>query len=420
MNLIQVFVCYLKDDVVGRKLFIAHIFGQSIVFIGHSCSGIELPFIAQHGFAELGKGEIGVLGYGNEMGGYFEDTDHSGYAHIANGNIGVRGYGSWAGGLFEAVGYSGKAELARGRRGIEAEGSEMGGVFKDSDGTGSANVGIGDRGIEARGNEMGGYFEDANESGYAYVGWSNSGVRGWGNHSGAFFKDLDNSGKAFIGIGDRGIEASGDDAGGYFNETDSATEVLVAWYGYGVKAHGTNYDFYANGPGVNYGPFTGGHEVRLADTVKEALQPGLIVVVTGRAETRVEDAGSVSLSSTLPTVALASQANDQRVFGVVVAEQPLHEGHWYAAAAGERFAAVNALGEGRVWVTDVNGPVHAGDLVTTSRVPGYGQRQNDDIFHSYTLGKVIEDADWSNAATIVGPDGRFLRAALVAVVYTSG
>ena len=239
---------------------------------------------------------------------------------------------------------------------------------------------------------------------------------------GGYFEDLNGPGYAYLAYQEVGIAAYGSSTAGYFESTvDSNVRAYLANGGNkGVRARGTAYDFYADGPGVDYGPFTGGHEVRLADAIKDALQPGLIVVVTGRTENRLEDDGSVNLSSTLPTIALANRANDPRVFGVVVAEQPLHEGHWYPATAGERFATVNALGEGRVWVTDVNGPVRAGDLMTTSRVPGYGQRQNDDLFHSYTLGKVIEDVDWSNAATIVGPDGKLIRAALVAVVYTSG
>jgi len=376
------------------------------------------------GLAVRGDGSsIGVAGYGSEQGGYFADSDGTSFANIAVNDRGIGAVGTGMGGNFEDSDSSGRAHVAEGDRGIRAWGTQAGAYFWDFDGSGAAEIGIGDRGIEARGNEMGGYFEDANESGYAYVGWGNSGVRGYGNHSGGFFKDLDSSGRAFIGIGDRGIEALGDEVAGYFeSSSNSAVRVSLAkgTTNVGVTAAGLTYDFYADGPGVNYGSFTGGHEVRLADVIKRDLQPGLIVIVTGRAETRLADDGSVSLSSTLPTVDLAARANDSRVFGVVVAEQPLHEGHWYPATAGERFATVNALGEGRVWVTDVNGPVRAGDLVTTSRVPGYGQRQNDDLFHSYTLGKVTEDVDWSIAATIIGPDGKLIRAALVAVVYTSG
>jgi hypothetical protein len=296
----------------------------------------------------------------------------------------------------------------------------MGAFFKDLDDSGYSYVGSGDRGIEAHGDEMGGYFENLTASGYAHIAVGHVGIKAYGDWGGAEFTSTSGSGMAKVGWGDSGIQAEGSSEGAYFQETDTNANAFIASNNTGVKASGGLYDFYADGSGVNYGPFTGGHEVRISEKVETRFEPGMIVTVTGRAETRIQDDGRVNLSSTLPTVALASRPNDPRVFGVVVAEQPLHEGHWYPATAGERFATVNALGEGRVWVTDVNGPVRAGDLITTSRVPGYGQRQHDDLFHSYTLGKVIEDVDWSDAATIVGPDGKLVRAALVAVVYTSG
>ena len=71
----------------------------------------------------------------------------------------------------------------------------------------------------------------------------------------------------------------------------------------------------------------------------------------------------------------------------LVSEGPLVEDHWYNAQEGERFGVVNALAEGRVLVTNVNGQIEAGDYITTSSVPGYGQKQDDDLLHSYTLGK---------------------------------
>ena len=48
---------------------------------------------------------------------------------------------------------------------------------------------------------------------------------------------------------------------------------------------------------------------------------------------------------------------------------------------------VNGLGEGAVWVTNINGPIANGDLICSSIVPGYGRKQNDDLFHNYTVAK---------------------------------
>ncbi len=65
-----------------------------------------------------------------------------------------------------------------------------------------------------------------------------------------------------------------------------------------------------------------------------------------------------------------------------------------------------SLGEGRVLVTNINGEIEAGDYITTSEIPGYGMRQDDDLLHSYTLGKAIEDVDWSNVKETIKYNGK--------------
>ena len=188
----------------------------------------------------------------------------------------------------------------------------------------------------------------------------------------------------------------------------------------GVEGHGWSWAFYA--ADGDYGPFTGAHEVRLADGFPQDAEPGMIVSVTGETRTRQTDAGEISFSSTLPTVQLSNTPNDSTVFGVFILESPLGAEHWYAAEVqdGDRFGIVNALGEGRVWVTNVNGDIHAGDYVTTSPIAGHGQRQDDDLLHSYTLGKAIEEVDWSQVTSTIEFDGRTYKVYPLAVVYTSG
>ncbi len=189
---------------------------------------------------------------------------------------------------------------------------------------------------------------------------------------------------------------------------------------YGVLGNGTSYDFYATGGGTNYGPFTGAHEVKLADDFPADIKPGTIVSVTGQTQIRYDEDGEVSISSTLPTVKLSDVANDKAVFGVLVAGAALVEDHWYQATETARFATVNALGEGRVWVSNINGNIETGDYISTSTIPGYGQIQADDLLHSYTLGKAIETVDWDSITGTVEHNGRAFKVYLVAVVYTSG
>ena len=158
--------------------------------------------------------------------------------------------------------------------------------------------------------------------------------------------------------------------------------------------------------------------MKYAKDMPEGIVPGMIVSVTGKAETRKDKNGEISLSSTLPTVTISTRDRDKAVFGVIVSDGPLPEDHWYESEKGESFGVVNALGEGRVWVTDINGEIQAGDYITTSSVPGYGQMQDDDLLHSYTLGKAIETIDFDQVNTTISHDGKVHKAYLLAVVYT--
>jgi hypothetical protein len=190
----------------------------------------------------------------------------------------------------------------------------------------------------------------------------------------------------------------------------------------GVRGHGQTFDFYAAGPGTNYGPFTGAHEVEFSDDFPENFKSGMIVSVTGETEIRKTDEGKISFSTTLPTVQLSDTPDDSKVFGVLISECPLGKDHWYfnEVDKDDRFGIANALGEGRVWVTSINGDINAGDYITTSAIAGYGQRQNDDVLHSYTLGKAIENIDWSKVTETIEFNGKTYKAYPIAVVYTSG
>jgi len=190
----------------------------------------------------------------------------------------------------------------------------------------------------------------------------------------------------------------------------------------GVYGSGKTFDFYAGGAGTNYGPFTGAHEVKLSDSFSENIIPGMIVSVTGETHIRKTDEGRISFSSTLPTVQLSNVPNDNKVLGVIIAESSLDKGHWYVNESDEndRFGIVNALGDGRVLVTNINGDVEAGDYITTSTIGGYGQKQDDDLLHSYTLGKAIETVDWATVTEIIEHSGHMYKAYPIGVVYTSG
>jgi hypothetical protein len=221
-------------------------------------------------------------------------------------------------------------------------------------------------------------------------------------------------------IGDKDCGVHGEHSSG--NHGTLGTDRLgVSGHGsfIGVKGTGGTYGVYASGV-TGYGPFTGAHEVRLSNNFPEHINPGMIVSVTGDTMVRKRKDSTVSISSTLPTVALSNSAKDKKVFGVLVSESPLPEDHWYKGIEGERFGIVNALGEGRVWVSNINGDIQAGDYITTSNIASYGQMQDDDLLHSYTLGKAIENIDWDSVEETIEHNSEIFKVYLMAVVYTSG
>ena len=48
-----------------------------------------------------------------------------------------------------------------------------------------------------------------------------------------------------------------------------------------------------------------------------------------------------------------------------------------------------------MWVVNTAGALESGDYITTSNVAGYGQRQDDDILHNYTVAKITMDCDFN-------------------------
>ncbi len=204
-----------------------------------------------------------------------------------------------------------------------------------------------------------------------------------------------------------------------YNESNTAT-YSRSESGIGVRGVGTTYDFYAAGSGTNYGPFTGAHEVILPPDFPSDFKPGMLVSVTGENKLRKDEKQNPSISSTMATVKLSDTPNDPKAFGAIVFVDDTIECDWYTPKPGERIAAVNALGEGRMWVCDINGEINAGDLITSSSVPGYGMLQSDDIVHSYTVAKCVEDASSCEIKENIIFDGKTYKAYLIAVVYMGG
>jgi hypothetical protein len=184
----------------------------------------------------------------------------------------------------------------------------------------------------------------------------------------------------------------------------------------GLIGAANGFDFYADGGGTNYGPFTGTHDAltELADT----FTIGDIVI-----DTQVVRRNGISSSITL--VKPSSIPNQKAALGVVCAlPRPLTESHPAAYVKGfeedpesksyvqvmqpyyepdcqvYNIMAVNALGEGQINVCGEGGDIQAGDLIVTSSIPGKGMKQADDIVRSITVAKARESVTFSSPTEV--------------------
>jgi len=184
----------------------------------------------------------------------------------------------------------------------------------------------------------------------------------------------------------------------------------------GLVGAANGYDFYADGNGTNYGPFTGTHDA-LTD-LTDTFTVGDIVI-----DTQVIRRNGIS--STITLVKSSTTPNQKAALGVVCAEpRSLTQIHPAAYVKGfekdpeskayvqvmqpyyepdcqlYNIMAVNALGEGQINVCGEGGDIQAGDLIVTSSTPGKGMKQADDIVRAITVAKARESVTFSSPTEI--------------------
>lgn len=114
---------------------------------------------------------------------------------------------------------------------------------------------------------------------------------------------------------------------------------------------------------------------------------------------------AIQINQSIPYVSLCKKDKDKSCFGVLSgSEDP--DSREYAQGAfvsvadktkGDSRFYVNSLGEGAIWVSNKNGNLESGDYITTSSVPGYGQKQDSEFLANYTVAKITMDCDFQPA-----------------------
>ena len=83
----------------------------------------------------------------------------------------------------------------------------------------------------------------------------------------------------------------------------------------------------------------------------------------------------------------------------------------------ENIIQYNAVGEGMILVSNVDGDITNGDYITTSTYAGVGVLQDDDFLHSYTVAKCTEQVDWDSVEVDAELE---IKVKLVACTYHCG
>ena len=178
-----------------------------------------------------------------------------------------------------------------------------------------------------------------------------------------------------------------------------------------------------------YTPFTGSHDSLMDKTAPVPEVGDLLVTV---------DTVAVTISDTMPVVALSSEARQPAICGAFLNRRPADPDkppsammedlteyrevngvwmdvyppvpEWGPLTGLYDVVFFNGVGEGGINACNQGGDIEPGDLLCSSSVPGKVMRQGDDVVHSYTVGKAM------GRTTFSGPDDF----KMIGVFYTSG
>jgi cytoskeletal protein CcmA (bactofilin family) len=127
------------------------------------------------------------------------------------------------------------------------------------------------------------------------------------------------------------------------------------------------------------------------------------IVISAGTYNNISGSTLPTINEALPVVDLASTYQDKRVYGVI--SELEDEKREYAVGAfvsvfqkeaGDNKLIINAVGEGGIWVCDSHGDLENGDYITSSNVPGYGAKQDDDLQHNYTVAKITQNENFED------------------------
>jgi hypothetical protein len=128
-------------------------------------------------------------------------------------------------------------------------------------------------------------------------------------------------------------------------------------------------------------------EVKVEDITEEDIDNPIKPSIQTE-ETKTEwyssiDKDGITIEDAIPIVQLCRVKKDKRVYGVL--------GSPTRNTNNKNRLIVNSIGEGAICVCNTNGNIENGDYIQSSELLGYGERQDDDLLHNYTVAKTVMD-----------------------------
>ena len=134
--------------------------------------------------------------------------------------------------------------------------------------------------------------------------------------------------------------------------------------------------------------FTGQHRT-LVKLTNPMSKYGYIVSATDKYYKRNKNK-AIDIIESLPIVELSKTIKDKKVFGVISDKVEVN-----VKVENNYETSINSVGEGAIWVCDINGNLENGDYITSSIIPGIGMKQDDNLLHNYTVAKITMDCDFN-------------------------
>ena len=160
--------------------------------------------------------------------------------------------------------------------------------------------------------------------------------------------------------------------------------------------------------------FTGQHRTFIQNISASQTEDYVGLIVSANQDTYIDMStqktpqygkSAITINECLPKVSLSVKDNDKSVFGVISGKEDISEqgdriesyGNFksvFEITYGDKRTYINSIGEGAIWVSNKNGNLESGDYITSSSIPGYGQKQEHDSLKNYTVAKMTMDCDF--------------------------